>query len=263
MPDLEDVVRSIEAAAYRSWPARELVVYDGWELRYADGFSRRGNSVYPAEPSTLDMVEKLAWCQDWYATRGLDLVVRQTPATESGLDGTLDSLGFSLEGRTDVMVADLQVADREVVARGVAGRSVEVSAKATPEWWAATAALWEIGLDRAVAWRAIIERIELPTAFALLAGRNDAGAVGLGVVDGPWLGLFEIVVAAGSRRGGLGGRVTRSLLEWGRACGATRSYLQAVADNTPAIALYSSLGFERQYSYWYRRASRNPHHQPI
>ncbi len=38
MTDL-GLVREIEAAAYRAWPAREMIEYDGWQLRFADGFS--------------------------------------------------------------------------------------------------------------------------------------------------------------------------------------------------------------------------------
>ena len=102
-----DLVGEIEGAAYRSWPAAEVVGYDGWQLRFGDGFSRRANSVYPASPSTLDHEQKLQWCRQWYQRRGLDLVVRQTPETEPGLDEVLESRGFVTEGRTNVLVAEL------------------------------------------------------------------------------------------------------------------------------------------------------------
>jgi GNAT superfamily N-acetyltransferase len=229
----------IESAVYRSWRARECVEYDGWQLRFADGFSRRGNSVYPAAESTLAHTEKLEWCRRWYAKRGLDLVVRQTVASEPGLDDILATEGFTLEGRTDVMVIDLEATSTETA----------VSAEPSPQWWRTISDLWGFDLDRPDGWRAIINRIDLPSAFVCI---EDAAA-GLAIRDGNWLGLFEIVVAPEFRRTGLGTSLTRSLMAWGADGGAERAYLQVVADNHEAIALYKSLGFERAYTYWYRR----------
>lgn len=238
------LIREVESAAYRSWPAGEVIDHDGWQLRYSDGFSRRGNSVYPACPSTLAYGAKLSWCADWYRQRGLQLVVRQTPATEPGLDEVLADLGYGFEGRTNVMIASLDetVADEPLDQAPTSG------------WSTAMAGLWEIGQDRVAGWRAIIERIDLPAAYGIETRDGAAIAAGLAVVDGDLLGLFEIIVAPGHRRQGIGRAFTRSLMGWGRDQGATRAYLQVVAENAAAISMYEQLGFEKAYSYWYRRA---------
>ncbi len=232
-------VRSIESAAYNSWPARERIDFDGWQLRFADGFSRRGNSVYPAANSTLALSDKLDWCRRWYVDRGLNLVVRQNPATEEGLDAYLEDRGFSFEGKTNVMTGP------------ATGRNSEIAVCDQPSstWWHTTADLWGFDLSNPDGWVGIVNRIDRPAGFVSVAGE----AAGLAVADGAWLGLFEIVVRGDKRRTGLGSAVTRSLLGWGRSQGATSAYLQVVADNVPAIRLYESLGFEPYYSYWYRR----------
>ena len=234
-----ELAREIEAAVYRSWKSRVCVEYDGWQLRYADGFSRRGNSVYPSGSSSLPYDEKLEWCRRWYSERDLDLVVRQTIASESGLDDVLADAGFSLEGKTHVMTTDLGGYERHLPAADAA----------TPGWWAATAGLWGFDLTREDGWAAIINRIDLPAAFVVV----DDKAAGLAIVDGRWLGLFEIIVAPEERRSGLGRAVTESLLAWGEAEGAKQAYLQVVAENTTAIEFYRQIGFEQAYSYWYRR----------
>ncbi len=54
-------------------------------------------------------------------------------------------------------------------------------------------------------------------------------AAGLGVLDGPWLGLFEVVVHPDRRRRGHGRDLTRSLLEWGQSQGAVGAFLQVVS----------------------------------
>ena len=242
-----ELIGAIEAAAYRSWPAREIVEYDRWQLRYADGFSRRGNSVYPIGPSSLPVSQKLSWCREWYGDRGLDLIVRQTPATERGLDDLLEARGFAAEGWTNVMVGELAAGEI----------SVPISGTATKQWSEATAALWRIDPAQRPAWTAIVDRIDLPAGFAHVVGAEGTEAVGIGVVDGEWLWLFEIIVAEASRRTGVGERVTRSLMEWGRRQGAARSYLQVVVDNADAIGLYGKVGFRHSYSYWYRRLPRD------
>ena len=75
-----------------------------------------------------------------------------------------------------------------------------------------------------------------------------------GPVENELVGLFDIVTHPRRRRRGHAGALIASLLDVGRHAGATDSYLQVVADNAPAIALYDNLGFSRLYDYWYRSA---------
>jgi ribosomal protein S18 acetylase RimI-like enzyme len=87
----------------------------------------------------------------------------------------------------------------------------------------------------------------------------DAGgqpvAFGLGVVERGHVGLFDIVSDPQRRRAGHGRRLVEGLMAWGRARGASRAYLQVVAGNARAIALYDSLGFREVYRHCYRAAT--------
>lgn len=238
-----DQLRSLEEAAYRSWPARELERFDNWDLRHADGFSRRGNSVYPRGPSEIDWASKLGYCDGWFRRRNLGLVLRLTPETEPGLDEALDSAGFTAEGRTNVMVASLDP------------NSSSAEPMSRSELWAEAAArLWQIEGDRKLAWLGILDRIDLPSDYRVWADDEGPHAVALGVVDGCWLGIFELIVAKSMRRQGIGERLLMELFAWGSGQGASSAYLQVVEENEAAIALYRSTGFERAYQYWYRRA---------
>jgi GNAT superfamily N-acetyltransferase len=79
-------------------------------------------------------------------------------------------------------------------------------------------------------------------------------AFGLGVLDRGMIGVFEVLVAASHRRRGLAAAIMSALLGWARQQGATATYLQVVASNAPAIALYDRLGYREVYRYHYRVA---------
>ena len=241
---MTDLVARVERAGYRSWPAREHVDYRGWQLRYADGFSRRANSALALGTMPADLDSMIQYCADWFAARGLDLVIRMTPLAAGALDSNLAERGFSREGDTYVMVGELPAGDWS---------QIEVNPEPATGWWSAMASLWNIHAGSLPAWQGIINRIESPAAFGLIEDSATPLAAGLGVLDEEWLGLFEIIVAKTMRRRGLGTQLTSGLMGWGHARGATHGYLQVMGENEGAIALYESLGFRKLYRYWYRR----------
>ena len=69
---------------------------------------------------------------------------------------------------------------------------------------------------------------------------------------GDYIGLYAIHVHPAYRKKGYARSLCSSILEAGRALGASHSYLQVVKGNTPAKNLYESLGFEDLYTYWFR-----------
>jgi GNAT superfamily N-acetyltransferase len=81
-------------------------------------------------------------------------------------------------------------------------------------------------------------------AFAEL----DGAAVGrAAVTDAPdgtrWVGLSAVHVVEEARRRGLARDLCAALLAWGGERGATRPYVQVLADNTAAARLYESMDF--------------------
>jgi len=91
------------------------------------------------------------------------------------------------------------------------------------------------------------------------SGRAEARvgdlASGYAGCDGDWVGLGGLWVDPDHRRQGLGLAVVGALIDWGAAQGATTAYLQVLADNEPAIALYDRLGFREHHRYRYLAAS--------
>ena len=100
--------------------------------------------------------------------------------------------------------------------------------------------------------RGILEQIASPAGFALLYVNGIAAAVGLGVVSGPWVGIFCMATDIAYRRRGAASAILRTLAIWAQLYGAERAYLQVMADNAAARALYERVGFLTVYHYFYR-----------
>ena len=77
-------------------------------------------------------------------------------------------------------------------------------------------------------------------------------ASGLGIRDRDYIGLYAIYVSPSCRRRHYARAVCSSILREARLQGATKAYLQVVQGNQNAKALYTSLGFEDFYTYWFR-----------
>ena len=72
-------------------------------------------------------------------------------------------------------------------------------------------------------------------------------AIGDGVVI-----TGNVITDTRQRRRGYGAAMMRTGLAWAKSAGATLAALNVAADNAAGKALYTSLGYSRQYDYTYR-----------
>jgi ribosomal protein S18 acetylase RimI-like enzyme len=94
----------------------------------------------------------------------------------------------------------------------------------------------------------------VPASYVRLADH----AVGRGVPQGEWYGIYSMAVAPAARRRGLGRTVLRALLGDARRQGARHAYLLVSERNAPARALYEREGFRTVGRYHYRMRPRSP-----
>jgi hypothetical protein len=100
--------RCIEEVSLNSWPALQQILFDGWVLRFANGYTKRANSVNPLYSSNLDIGEKVAVCERIYLEKGLRSIFRLTPFAPPELDHELENRGYEKIDLTHVMHLDLR-----------------------------------------------------------------------------------------------------------------------------------------------------------
>ena len=241
------MLRTIEEQSLNAWPALQTMHYDGWVLRFAAGYTRRANSINPLYPSSVDLPGKVSYCQGIYRSLGLATVFKLTAAAQPGdLDTFLSGQGYTREAETSVQALELNGLTPP--------QRTGFALQTAPEdgWLDAYCDLNRVDRRHLPAMRAIMHGYVSPVCFGTLRLGQDVAALGLAVLQGDCVWLFDIVTAAPFRRQGLGRDLVLHLLAWGKDQGATRSYLQVMLNNAPAQRLYAGLGYREVYRYWYR-----------
>jgi N-acetylglutamate synthase len=237
--------RQIEEVSLNAWPALNSLLYDGWILRFARGYTKRANSITPLYRGELDVGTKIDFCTQQYRDQGLRPIYRLPQvAGMTDLETRLAARGYEKIDKTSVQARSLS-------------QKIDFEARATvtdlTHWLDVFHALnpgrKDMETHEAIL-RCVLGRL---CPMTLLDGA-DIVACGLGVLQGEYLGLFDIVTRDSERRKGYGRKLTKSLLAWGQNQGASYAYLQVILGNKPARALYEQLGFSEQYQYWYRIA---------
>lgn len=243
-------VTFIEELSLNHWPALSTLHYDGWVMRFAEGYSKRANSVSPLYDGKLEMKSKLDECERIYRANGLQPIFKLTAAAPRELDGLLAERGYDLVDRTSVQTLSL--------ANLRDPRPAEVTIEERPsEAWIADFCGLNGGMDdaRIAIMTRMLGSIRTCAGFIRLYEGNKAVACGFGVIERGYIGLYDIVTDPAYRNRGLAEQMILHLLHWGRTEGVSFSYLAVVLNNAPALRLYAKLGYKEAYRYWYRCAS--------
>jgi ribosomal protein S18 acetylase RimI-like enzyme len=242
------MILDLEERAFRAWPAAEVRELDGWRLRSTGGVTRRANSVWPNRGTgPTSLAGRLDEVEAFYAARRLPALYQITTiATPSGLDDALAARGYLIEAPVAVEVAttdDLRLA---------ASAETRIEEQLRPAWFELSA---HRGRFSAVAdvYRGLLDRLDGRALYATALQEGTPAAVGLGVIDGDWLGVFSMLTLPDCRRRGLGTALLAALAGAARVRGLAHLYLQVELENEAARSLYHRAGFREAYRYHYRR----------
>jgi ribosomal protein S18 acetylase RimI-like enzyme len=241
------MIRLLEELSLNAWPALQTLVVDGWVVRFANGYTRRANSVNPLYSPQGDPMDNIAACEALFAARGLPVIFKLTPASQpAGLDDLLAARGYAHDAETSVQTLDLR-GDK----RAAPGAS-SLSPTLNEYWLAAVFNLSQLAEHKRPLLRQMLSLLAPPACFATVVDGRHVVAAGLAVAERGHVGFFDIVTHPAHRRQGHARRLMLDLLAWGQSHGAHTAYLQVMCNNAAALALYAGLGFAEQYRYWYR-----------
>jgi GNAT superfamily N-acetyltransferase len=212
-------IRNLEHAAALGWPGVEHEWREGWLLRFGRGITRRANSAVPLDFSAVCI---LRWLVDWYAARGVAPLV----AAPDRLFRIPSAVPTDAENL--IMAGD--------VAGGDSGDAVAIASTPDDDWLRL--------YQREVPVDVLTAVVDGEVAFATTADAAVGRAAVTTAPDGTrWVGLSAVHVLDSARRRGLARDLCSALLSWGAGRGATRAYVQVLADNSAATRLYESMGF--------------------
>ncbi|HMF67867.1 MAG TPA: GNAT family N-acetyltransferase [Phyllobacterium sp.] len=216
-------------------------------MRFSGGIIRRTNSVNPLRglrekpDAVIELAEKL------YGSLGRKPIFR-VPQIADDMDQCLTARGYDFDGGSAVRLCDLKAHS------AVMPDEVLVERKMSDDWYGESNRISvSSGSDHDAVFRDMVATIVIPKAFTSIEADGRIVAKAYGAIHDGLLVLESVATDPAYRQRGYSRKVVSALMTWARTQGAEAACLQVLADNIPALALYASLGFNRElYRYHYR-----------
>lgn len=242
------LIRTLEELSLNAWPCLQQILDDGWVLRFAEGYTKRANSVTPLYLGTENLTEKIKRCETVYSSWNLSSIFRLTDTAQwSILDQTLFEMGYTKQDTISVQVKSIT---NHNVFSGALDFTLEH--QLSTEWLDHFVHAANLPLQHWNTLSTMLEMIPNTTSYGYLKDRHRLCSIGLGVLERNYLGIFCLTTAQKQRRQGYATQLMAALTDWGRRQGATKVYLQVETANQAGINLYNKLGFTEAYQYFYR-----------
>lgn len=237
----------LEELSMNAWPALQTNLYDGWVIRFTNGYSKRANSINPIYFSNENIYHKITLCEEMFKQKSIMTVFKITPKIfPHNLDSLLDKQGYKIRDITSLQVLELDNINTNIDV------NLRVSEELSQEWLEDYFQLNGVGIKNKITIEKMLRNISSKKYFITLVHNNKAIACALGVLEREHLGIFDVIVNEEFRSNGYGEKLIKGLINLGKNNGAKKAYLQVVINNIKAFNLYSKIGFKEAYKYWYR-----------
>ncbi|ROR28595.1 acetyltransferase (GNAT) family protein [Mobilisporobacter senegalensis] len=249
----EQIIR-MEELAINAFPAILTELYDGWILRFSNGYTYRANSINPLYTSMINIEEKIKYCEQKYVHLGLPVVYKLAEPIHDDLDQILDKHNYKILKQADIMSCSIS---QDKFSKT---DMVDISIKMTEDWLNGFLSLngTTDRLKQQTA-KTMLSNIKNPIICASINEDNKMIGCGLGVLEDKKIGLFDICIHENYRRKGYGTLICKAIMNESKKYQAKSGYLQVASENDAAKNLYQSMGFTKDYTYWYRVKEINSH----
>jgi ribosomal protein S18 acetylase RimI-like enzyme len=237
----------IEELSMNAWPSIQTVLYDGWIIRMANGYTKRANSINPIYAYKNNLEEKIKYCEAIYQSKGLPVVYKLIECDEhDGIDKELEKLHYEQQDITSVQTCNTLNVLNGTIKGIVVGNSFDNT------WIDGFVECANIKQEHIATIKTMLKNIVGNKIVAYKEINGEPIGFGYGVLENNIVGIFDIIIRENKRGNGYGEELVKSLLSRAKTEGATMAYLQVVNENTIAKNLYAKLGFTEKYKYWYR-----------
>jgi GNAT superfamily N-acetyltransferase len=223
-----------------------------WWLRRSATSSWWMATVLPhGDVDRAELDRRVAIAERFYADAGAVARFQICPgACPADLDGVLAERGYRWSDPMSLQVVRID----EIRAPAPDGLRLRVDPAPTTAWFDAWYAVHGHGSDPRAEWE-MLGRVNQPSAYASVVEGGRIVAVGRGVADAGWVGVFGMATLPEARGRGAGRGVVAALAGWASSQGADGLYLQVELDNAAALRLYERAGFAELSGYHYRTAT--------
>lgn len=235
-----------ERAGLKAWPGIEVEWDGNWVRRAANGYTQRANSVQSFDPADDGNAPgRIAAAAAWFKARDIRPTFRVTPQAGPRTIAALDAAGW-IEGDASHLFA-MELGSMKPDPRGQLYDLLDESFLNVQKY------LQGYPDERLAKLRALLGVVGVPGRGIVLYSPEGAPvasalmAIGDGIVI-----TGNVITDTTQRRKGYGAAMMRTGLAWAKSAGASIAALNVAADNPAGQALYTSLGYSRQYDYVYR-----------
>ena len=238
-------VLSLEEMSLNAWPSLQTQYFQGSLLRFAEGYTKRINSVNPLyfRGNIPDLID---YSEEQYEKRSLPVIFKILDLPKYGpLDQELGKRSYGVLDPSGVMIANLKNYNYPDHPQVVLEPDFSLP-------WI-EGFIHQNHLDKKrLTVPKVLENIHLEKIVASLVVQGEIMGFGFAALENNQAGFYDILISQDHRGRGFGRMIMESLLCTAVKRRVEKGYLQVMDNNLPALKLYETLGFKPGYKYWYR-----------
>ena len=105
---MKEKIQKYEEMCLNGHVALNTFFYDGWILKFSEGYTGRANSVSLLYPSSIPIADKVTFCENMYKKQGLPCQFKLTEL-DTELNEFLEKRGYKVVTPSDLMVRDCDI----------------------------------------------------------------------------------------------------------------------------------------------------------